>query len=113
VHGADGRVLRQMGATAYAVTDARSGAMLPALRQAPSQPSVLASVAYCTGPAWEGRNVEQVPGPKMEVTRRQERIAFLLVTAVVFPLLAILVVAGYGFMVWMWQLLFVGPPTGP
>ncbi|KAF1701690.1 nitrate reductase [Pseudoxanthomonas suwonensis] len=49
----------------------------------------------------------------MEVTRRQERIAFLLVTAVVFPLLAILIVAGYGFMVWMWQLLFAGPPTGP
>ena len=49
----------------------------------------------------------------MEVTRRQERIAFLLVTAEVFPLLAVLVVAGYGFMVWMWQLLFAGPPTGP
>nr|WP_125077068.1 periplasmic nitrate reductase, NapE protein [Pseudoxanthomonas sp. SGT-18] len=49
----------------------------------------------------------------MEVTRRQERIAFLLVTAVVFPLLAVLVVAGYGFMVWMWQLLFAGPPKGP
>lgn len=57
--------------------------------------------------------MEQEPVPKMEVTRRQERIAFLLVTAVVFPLLAVLVVAGYGFMVWMWQLLFAGPPTGP
>ncbi|WP_343202896.1 periplasmic nitrate reductase, NapE protein [Pseudoxanthomonas sp. SGT-18] len=57
--------------------------------------------------------MEQEPGPKMEVTRRQERIAFLLVTAVVFPLLAVLVVAGYGFMVWMWQLLFAGPPKGP
>ena len=28
-------------------------------------------------------------------------------------LMAILFVAGYGFLVWMWQLLFAGPPTGP
>ena len=26
---------------------------------------------------------------------------------------AVLFVAGYGFLVWMWQLLFAGPPTGP
>ncbi len=50
---------------------------------------------------------------QVQATRTQERIAFLLVTAVIFPLLAVLVVAGYGFMVWMWQLLFAGPPTGP
>lgn len=52
-------------------------------------------------------------GKKVEATRNQERIAFLLVTAVIFPLLAVLIVAGYGFMVWGWQLLFSGPPTGP
>lgn len=45
-------------------------------------------------------------------TRNQERIAFLLVVGVIFPLLAILAVAGYGFLVWMWQVLFAGPPTG-
>lgn len=44
-------------------------------------------------------------------TRNQERIAFLLVVAVIFPLLAIGIVAGYGFLVWMWQLFFAGPPT--
>ncbi len=49
---------------------------------------------------------------QLEATKRQERIAFLLVTAVVFPLLAVLVVAGYGFLVWMWQLFYAGPPTG-
>ena len=38
---------------------------------------------------------------------------FLLLTAVIFPLAAVLIVAGYGFLVWMWQLLFAGPPTGP
>ena len=52
-------------------------------------------------------------GEKVEATRNQERTAFLLVTAVIFPLLAVLVVSGYGFMVWMWQPLFAGPPTGP
>ena len=46
-------------------------------------------------------------------SRQQERLAFLLLTLVVFPLMAILFVAGYGFLVWMWQLLFSGPPTGP
>ncbi|MES5816205.1 periplasmic nitrate reductase, NapE protein [Pseudoxanthomonas sp. Soil82] len=51
-------------------------------------------------------------GQEVRATRNQERLAFLLVVAVIFPLLAIMIVAGYGFLVWMWQLLFVGPPTG-
>ena len=46
-------------------------------------------------------------------SKQQERTAFLLLTAVIFPLAAVLIVAGYGFLVWMWQLLFSGPPTGP
>lgn len=45
-------------------------------------------------------------------SKRRERAAFLLLTGVVFPLLAVLVVAGYGFVVWIWQI-FTGPPTGP
>ena len=44
-------------------------------------------------------------------SRQQERLAFLLLTLVVFPLMAILFVAGYGFLVWMWQLV-AGPPGG-
>jgi len=56
--------------------------------------------------------MEQTPDEGTFVpTRMQERIAFLLLTAVVFPLLAVLVVAGYGFLVWMWQLV-AGPPGG-
>lgn len=43
--------------------------------------------------------------------KRRERAAFLLLTAVVFPVLAILIVAAYGFLVWAWQML-AGPPTG-
>ncbi len=66
------------------------------------------------GPTQDGQaGVAQNPERKVEATRRQERLAFLLVTAVVFPLLAVLIVSGYGFMVWMWQLVIAGPPTGP
>lgn len=56
--------------------------------------------------------MEQSEGTAV-ASKKQERTAFLLLTAVIFPLIAVLVVAGYGFLVWMWQLLFSGPPTGP
>ena len=35
--------------------------------------------------------------PDHAVIKRRERIAFLLLTAVVFPLLTVMIVAGYGF----------------
>ncbi|KRG71525.1 periplasmic nitrate reductase, NapE protein [Pseudoxanthomonas dokdonensis] len=41
----------------------------------------------------------------------RERLAFLLLTVVVFPLLTVMLVASYGFAVWIWQM-FAGPPTG-
>ena len=43
------------------------------------------------------------------VTKAEEVRSFLLLTAVLAPLLAAIVVAGYGFLVWMYQL-FAGPP---
>jgi nitrate reductase NapE len=49
--------------------------------------------------------------PDHAVIKRRERIAFLLLTAVVFPLLTVMFVAGYGFLVWIYQM-FAGPPTG-
>jgi nitrate reductase NapE len=45
-------------------------------------------------------------------SRRSEALAFLLVVAVIFPLLAVMVVGGYGFLVWMYQLV-AGPPGPP
>lgn len=49
-------------------------------------------------------------GPIRERPRKQQELrAFLLLTVVLFPLLAVGVVAGYGFMVWIWQMFF-GPP---
>lgn len=67
--------------------------------------AVLGSPADLMGPGtWMNRSHEP-PG------KHRERAAFLLLTAVVFPVLAILIVAGYGFVVWIWQM-FAGPPTG-
>lgn len=42
-------------------------------------------------------------------TKRRELRLFLFLTIVLFPVLAVGIVAAYGFMVWMWQLVS-GPP---
>ena len=42
---------------------------------------------------------------------RDEAKAFLFLTVVMAPVIAGLVVAGYGFLVWAYQM-FAGPPTG-
>lgn len=44
-------------------------------------------------------------------TRKQELRAFVLLSVVMAPVLAVLIVSGYGFLVWMFQLV-AGPP-GP
>lgn len=44
-------------------------------------------------------------------TRRQELKAFLFLTVVMVPALAGVVVAAYGFAVWIYQMV-AGPPTG-
>lgn len=44
-------------------------------------------------------------------TKRQELRAFLFLTAVLVPAASVLIVAGYGFAVWVFQM-FAGPPTG-
>jgi nitrate reductase NapE len=43
--------------------------------------------------------------------RRRELLVFLFLTVVLAPVLAVTIVGGYGFIVWMYQLLN-GPPTG-
>jgi len=44
--------------------------------------------------------------------RRQEIRVFLFLALVLVPLLSVLFVAGYGFVVWIWQM-FAGPPGPP
>lgn len=45
-------------------------------------------------------------------TRKRELLAFLILAIVIWPILAVGVVGGYGFLVWMTQMVF-GPPGPP
>lgn len=45
-------------------------------------------------------------------TRRKELLAFLVLAFGIWPIVAVGVVGGYGFLVWMWQIIF-GPPGPP
>jgi periplasmic nitrate reductase NapE len=45
-------------------------------------------------------------------TRRQELFAFLVLAVLIWPVIAVGVVGGYGFSVWMYQIV-VGPPGPP
>jgi nitrate reductase NapE len=45
-------------------------------------------------------------------SRNQELFAFLVLAVFIWPVLAIAVVGGYGFIIWMLQLIF-GPPGPP
>ncbi len=45
------------------------------------------------------------------VTKAEERLTFVLLAVVLAPVLSVAIVGGYGFLVWMWQIVN-GPPTG-
>ncbi|WP_350335953.1 periplasmic nitrate reductase, NapE protein [Coralliovum pocilloporae] len=45
-----------------------------------------------------------------EGRQKKERRAFLFLAVVLAPLISVILVGGYGFLIWMSQLLF-GPPT--
>ena len=44
--------------------------------------------------------------------RRRELLAFFVLALGIWPIVAVGVVGGYGFSVWMWQLVY-GPPGPP
>lgn len=44
--------------------------------------------------------------------KRREIAVMLFLLGVVAPLLAVVIVAGYGFVVWVWQMI-AGPPGPP
>jgi nitrate reductase NapE len=46
----------------------------------------------------------------MQVEKRRELAVFIFLTFILAPILAVIVVAGYGFVVWMVQLV-AGPPS--
>lgn len=45
-------------------------------------------------------------------SRRRELIAFIILAVLIWPFVAVAVVGGYGFLVWMFQIIF-GPPGPP
>ena len=45
-------------------------------------------------------------------SRREELVAFIVLAVLIWPLVAVGVVGGYGFSVWMYQIV-VGPPGPP
>ena len=46
------------------------------------------------------------------LTRREELLVFFVLAFGIWPIVAVGVVGGYGFLVWMWQIMF-GPPGPP
>lgn len=51
---------------------------------------------------------DAVPRP----TRRQELFAFLVLAVLIWPVITVGIVGGYGFIIWMLQIVF-GPPGPP
>lgn len=45
-------------------------------------------------------------------TRREELTAFLVLAVLIWPFISVAVVGGYGFLIWMSQIVF-GPPGPP
>ncbi|WP_295894244.1 trimethylamine N-oxide reductase system protein TorE [uncultured Vibrio sp.] len=42
--------------------------------------------------------------------RSMEWKSFLFITVILFPILSVAFVGGYGFIIWMLQVFFLGPP---
>lgn len=56
------------------------------------------------------RDGAEEPGAALE--RRRELFLFLFLAVVIWPILSVAVVGGYGFLIWMYQLI-AGPPGPP
>lgn len=52
------------------------------------------------------------PEQEHVLTKRGERRVFLFIAVFLFPVLSFIIVGGYGFIIWMMQLIF-GPPGSP
>lgn len=53
---------------------------------------------------------EMETDPAMQVEKRLERRMFMFITIVLFPLLSVMLVGGYGLLIWVSQMIW-GPPT--
>ena len=59
-----------------------------------------------------GAASEQASSATAPQTRRAELIVFLIIIALIWPVVTVGVVGGYGFGIWMYQLV-AGPPGPP
>ena len=50
------------------------------------------------------------PMSKEKVEKSDESLAFIVIAVVLFPVLSVMLIGGYGFIVWMLQVFFFGPP---
>lgn len=60
----------------------------------------------------DSQQASSEPGPSHAKTRRRELLAFFALAFGIWPIVAVGVVGGYGFLVWMYQIVF-GPPGPP
>ncbi len=60
----------------------------------------------------DSREAVAYPDPSSRRARRREFLAFLALAFGIWPIVAVGVVGGFGFLVWMWQIVF-GPPGPP
>lgn len=58
------------------------------------------------------RYVSVIPTEQRNQARRGEILAFIVLAILIWPVLAVATVGGYGFLVWMFQLV-LGPPGPP
>ena len=50
--------------------------------------------------------------PPSRSSRKAELLVFGFIVALLWPIIAVGIVGGYGFIIWMWQIV-VGPPGPP
>ena len=49
--------------------------------------------------------------PEDQQRKTEEWRTWVFFTLIMAPLAAVLIVSGYGFVVWMWQMFIAGPPS--
>ena len=57
-------------------------------------------------------SLEATSGTDLRQKRRSELLTFFVLAFGIWPIVAVGVVGGYGFLIWMWQIVF-GPPGPP
>jgi periplasmic nitrate reductase NapE len=56
-------------------------------------------------------HVPEPTTPEERQRKTEEFRTWLFFTVFMAPILAVLIVSGWGFVVWMWQVFVAGPPT--